>query len=307
MLHEMLEDAEKFGFEDVVSWQLDGYGFKVIDKQEFVGKVLPKYFNQASYKSFLRQVNLYGFSRISKSQAKGGHAGGCYFHKHFVRGQKQLCAQINRQTAKKSRGMDLGELDTSTQSSQDGSKRASGKKWKIRKNSDANSSYSASSDGQGNDNDNKAEANFLARFQVESSTFHPPIFPYHNQQERQQTQTTVSAKFGHNRNAPFAVAVNQQGRDNVFLPSRLTRDTPPLGGTNKVIVPIHENIIKDPNIHTFAGTYSPFTRFDEVSFFQNFAVPPDDLDSAKNLLESVDLFKKSDESSSEDNGDSDDV
>jgi hypothetical protein len=98
----MLEDAERSGFEQIVAWQLGGCAFKVIEKHAFVRQILPTYFNQTSYKSFLRQVNLYGFSRISKSQAKGGHAGGCYYHKAFIRGQKDLCLKMSRQPAKKS-------------------------------------------------------------------------------------------------------------------------------------------------------------------------------------------------------------
>ena len=111
MLYEMLEDSERYGFEQIVSWQLDGCAFKVVDKNSFVHLILPKYFNQTSYKSFLRQVNLYGFSRISKSKAKGGLAGGCYYHRYFVRGQKQLCSQIHRGQGKTSgAGKDSAEL-----------------------------------------------------------------------------------------------------------------------------------------------------------------------------------------------------
>jgi hypothetical protein len=68
----MLEDAERSGFEKIVAWLLGGCAFKVIKKDAFVRQILPKYCKQTSYKSFVRQVNIYGFSRISKSQAKGG-------------------------------------------------------------------------------------------------------------------------------------------------------------------------------------------------------------------------------------------
>jgi hypothetical protein len=92
----MLEDAEIRGFEKIVAWQLGGCAFKVIEKDAFVRQILPKYCKQTSYKSFLRQVNLYGFSRISMSQAKGGHAGGSYYHKAFRRGERQKASRMEK-------------------------------------------------------------------------------------------------------------------------------------------------------------------------------------------------------------------
>jgi hypothetical protein len=56
LLHKMLNDAELYGFEEVVSWLNDGRSFKIHDKQKFVCKIIFRYFrNQHQYKSFQRQ------------------------------------------------------------------------------------------------------------------------------------------------------------------------------------------------------------------------------------------------------------
>jgi hypothetical protein len=109
----MLEDAERSGFDQIVAWQLGGCAFKVMQRDAFVRRILPKYCNQTSYKSFVRQVNLYGFSRIPKSQAKGGHTGGSYYHKAFIRGERQKAlssVKIIRESAKKGSSISLSAL-----------------------------------------------------------------------------------------------------------------------------------------------------------------------------------------------------
>lgn len=56
LLHKMLNDAELYGFEEVVSWLNDGRSFKIHDKQKFVCEILFRYFRgQHQYKSFQRQ------------------------------------------------------------------------------------------------------------------------------------------------------------------------------------------------------------------------------------------------------------
>lgn len=90
-LYALLEDAETVGFEDVVSWCLDGKAFKVHNRKKFSEVISANYFQQTRYKSFLRQLNLYGFQRISR----GVHKGLCS-HKFFIRGQPGLCSKIQR-------------------------------------------------------------------------------------------------------------------------------------------------------------------------------------------------------------------
>jgi hypothetical protein len=80
----MLQDAEQNDFQDIVSWNSNGASFKVHKPLEFSDKVMPKYFkNQRKYKSFQRQLNLYGFTRIHYGMNKGN-----YYHREFRRPQE---------------------------------------------------------------------------------------------------------------------------------------------------------------------------------------------------------------------------
>jgi hypothetical protein len=97
-LHAMLDDADYNGFEGVVSWEHDGEAFKVYDPDLFVAMVLPHYFNQTRYKSFQRQLNIYGFTRVATGRDKG-----LCKHKFFVRGQPSLCSGMQRMKIKESR------------------------------------------------------------------------------------------------------------------------------------------------------------------------------------------------------------
>lgn len=90
-LHAMLEDASEKGFDDIVCWMPGGSSFKVLDTHRFSLSVMPQYFNQRKYKSFLRQLNLYGFARIHHGPHKGGYA-----HKFFLQGMPDFCERINK-------------------------------------------------------------------------------------------------------------------------------------------------------------------------------------------------------------------
>ena len=130
----MLNDAEPKGFHHIVSWLPCGSKFKVHNTQKFERDVLPRYFhNQTRYKvrlskqsqpscylilnnaaqtsvshvcfhtslfqSFLRQLNLYCFSR---------NVNGDYRHDIFQRGRLDLCRHITRKKVKNSnRSRDL--------------------------------------------------------------------------------------------------------------------------------------------------------------------------------------------------------
>jgi len=90
-MYSMMEDAERDGFEDIVSWQASGTSFKIHRPNEFVDVVLKKYFSQSRLKSFQRQLNIYGFKKVAMGPYKGG-----YQHKFFNRGKPELCSRIVR-------------------------------------------------------------------------------------------------------------------------------------------------------------------------------------------------------------------
>jgi len=70
-LHQMLEAIEKEGDEKIVSWLPDGLSFQVHNPQLFVERIIPKFFKQKSYKSFQRQLHLYGFTRVLEGPWRG--------------------------------------------------------------------------------------------------------------------------------------------------------------------------------------------------------------------------------------------
>jgi hypothetical protein len=96
-LHEMLRNCVKDGKEGVVSWLPDGKAFKVHNVGEFVNNILPLHFKQSKYKSFQRQLNLWGFERLTTGPDKGA-----YWHTQFLRDDPGLCKHLTRQRAKKS-------------------------------------------------------------------------------------------------------------------------------------------------------------------------------------------------------------
>lgn len=79
-LHSMLDDAARLGFDDIVSWQPEGSSFKVMHPDRFAEEIMQSYFNQTKYKSFQRQINMYGFRRIHLGPNMGG-----YVHHNFNR------------------------------------------------------------------------------------------------------------------------------------------------------------------------------------------------------------------------------
>jgi len=94
-LHELLDTIEADGHADVLSWQPHGRSFRVHKTKEFVETIMPRYFRQSKLTSFQRQLNLYGFARITKGRDKGG-----YYHELFLRGKLFLANRIQRNKVK---------------------------------------------------------------------------------------------------------------------------------------------------------------------------------------------------------------
>eukprot|EP00588_Corethron_pennatum_P030654 CAMPEP_0194320518 /NCGR_PEP_ID=MMETSP0171-20130528/16824_1 /TAXON_ID=218684 /ORGANISM="Corethron pennatum, Strain L29A3" /LENGTH=553 /DNA_ID=CAMNT_0039078071 /DNA_START=82 /DNA_END=1743 /DNA_ORIENTATION=- len=91
-LMEMLMKSEDTS---VVSWLPHGRSFLVHRPKEFTENIMPQYFKQTKLTSFQRQLNLYGFRRITQ-----GADAGSYYHELFLRGRPQLCMRMNRQKVK---------------------------------------------------------------------------------------------------------------------------------------------------------------------------------------------------------------
>jgi len=91
----MLDAMDKTGDKSIVCWQPHGRAFMVHKPKDFVQEVMSHFFNQTKYASFQRQLNLYGFSRLTHGPDKGA-----YYHNCFVRGKRHLCKGMIRQKIK---------------------------------------------------------------------------------------------------------------------------------------------------------------------------------------------------------------
>jgi len=94
-LHRMLSDVERDGITDVVSFFSHGRAFAIHKPRRFVREIMPHYFRQTRLTSFQRQLNLYGFQRISQGPDNGG-----YYHELFLRGRPGLCVNMKRTKVK---------------------------------------------------------------------------------------------------------------------------------------------------------------------------------------------------------------
>ena len=97
-LHETLEDNKD---DTIVTWiprqDEDGVSlppneFKILNQDAFVNCLLKKNFQQTKFKSFQRQLNLWGFERTKN---------GGYTNQFFVKGKKSLCQYMTRKQRSK--------------------------------------------------------------------------------------------------------------------------------------------------------------------------------------------------------------
>eukprot|EP00984_Skeletonema_dohrnii_P020776 scaffold10210_cov127-Skeletonema_dohrnii-CCMP3373.AAC.1 len=104
-LYEMLESVDSLDFSHIVSWLPHGRSFQVKDPTQFMDLVVPKFFKATKYRSFQRQLNLWGFSRIFFSPTCSlrivkGHDHACWHHEYFIRGRPELLSKISRTRVK---------------------------------------------------------------------------------------------------------------------------------------------------------------------------------------------------------------
>jgi len=96
-LHSILENSGKSGQESIISWLPSGKAFKIHKPKDFADVIMPQYFNQTKYRSFQRQLYIYGFDRV-KDKASDDY--GAYFHELFIRGASDLCLDMQRKKIK---------------------------------------------------------------------------------------------------------------------------------------------------------------------------------------------------------------
>ncbi|GFR29612.1 heat shock factor protein [Trichonephila clavata] len=85
--------------DDLISWSLAGTSFIIFDEIRFSKELLPMYFKHNNMASFVRQLNMYGFRKLSCVDQGGMH---CYkneiefYHQYFLKGQESLLELIKR-------------------------------------------------------------------------------------------------------------------------------------------------------------------------------------------------------------------
>jgi hypothetical protein len=94
-LHRILDQVAAEGLSHIISWQPHGRCFVIRKPKEFADHVMPGYFRQTKLTSFQRQLNLYGFNRVTR-----GHDSGGYYHELFLRGKPFLCKHMVRTKVK---------------------------------------------------------------------------------------------------------------------------------------------------------------------------------------------------------------
>jgi hypothetical protein len=93
-LYRMLQEAEEYGHDDVLSFSPDGRAFNIHKPRTFLEDIMPRYFSTTCMSSFDRQLSLYGFRRVTKGRDKG-----YYCHRFFLKGRKGLVKMIKLQTS----------------------------------------------------------------------------------------------------------------------------------------------------------------------------------------------------------------
>jgi len=92
-LHIILKILEKEGKDHIMSWLPHGRAFGIHKPGRFEEEVVKRFFNQSQSSSFRRQLNLYGFLRLSKGP---GLSNGSYYHELFLRGKPLLAMKMVR-------------------------------------------------------------------------------------------------------------------------------------------------------------------------------------------------------------------
>lgn len=84
---------------DLIAWDPTGNSFHVYDQARFAREVLPRYFKHNNFASFIRQLNMYGFRKISTIEhgsLKNERDDIEFAHPSFIRGHDTLLESIKR-------------------------------------------------------------------------------------------------------------------------------------------------------------------------------------------------------------------
>ncbi|XP_061163214.1 heat shock factor protein-like isoform X2 [Saccostrea echinata] len=84
--------------DDLICWDESGKSFHVFDQGRFAKEILPLYFKHSNIASFIRQLNMYGFRKVTNIEQglKSEKDDLEFHHPYFQRGQEHLLEHIKR-------------------------------------------------------------------------------------------------------------------------------------------------------------------------------------------------------------------
>lgn len=91
----ILKILEEEGNDCIMSWLPHGRAFVIHNSSRFEKEVVKRFFKHSQVSSFRRQLNLYGFLRLSNGRDTGG-----YYHESFLRGKPLLSLRMIRTKVK---------------------------------------------------------------------------------------------------------------------------------------------------------------------------------------------------------------
>ena len=87
LLRKILDEEQH---SSIISWQNDGIAFAIDDKSLFETIVMPLYFQTIEWKSFQKQLNIYGFRKFNGQRR-------VYYHQFFVQDEPVLMTLMKRE------------------------------------------------------------------------------------------------------------------------------------------------------------------------------------------------------------------
>lgn len=103
--------------DDLIAWDPTGASFHVYDQSRFAREVLPRYFKHNNFASFIRQLNMYGFRKLSTIEhgSLNNERDDIEFaHPSFLRGQESLLESIKRRAPETQQKSNLPGIEESS-------------------------------------------------------------------------------------------------------------------------------------------------------------------------------------------------